>query len=83
MQLRHHPFLRRFAPDRERTGFPALPTVMRETQECEGLRLSLRWAIRIVGSSCMVPVSDAPGAPGKLSDRGVPRVLEVFVDAGF
>ena len=41
MQLRHHPLLRRLAPDDECAGFLALPAVMREAQEREGLRLSL------------------------------------------
>src|ERR1700730_16434293 len=41
MQLRHHPLLCRFPPDDEGPIAPALPTVMCEAQEREGLGLSL------------------------------------------
>ena len=40
-QLRHHPLARRFAPYDETAVAPPLPTVMREAQKREGLRLSL------------------------------------------
>src|ERR1700694_31653 len=41
LELGHQPLLRRLAPDDERSIFPTLPTVMREAQKREGLRLSL------------------------------------------
>src|SRR4249920_4237971 len=40
-QLCHHPLTSRFAPDDETPVAPALPTVVREAQEREGLWLSL------------------------------------------
>jgi len=39
VQPRHHPLLRRFAPDDEGPVAPALPAVVREAQEREGFRL--------------------------------------------
>src|SRR5712692_4792901 len=41
LELGYQPLLRRFAPDDERSVLPALPTVMREAQKREGLRLFL------------------------------------------
>jgi hypothetical protein len=50
VQLRHHALLRRFPPDDERSIAPALPAVMRETQERKGLRLSFSTLLPIWGS---------------------------------
>ena len=41
VELRHQPLLRCFTPDDEGSVLPALPTVVREAQEGEGLWLSL------------------------------------------
>jgi hypothetical protein len=41
MQLRYNPLLCRFAPDDKGPVAPAFPAIVRETQEREGLRLSL------------------------------------------
>ncbi len=49
VQLRHHALLRRFPPDDERPIAPALPAVMREAQECKGLRLSFTTLLPILG----------------------------------
>jgi hypothetical protein len=54
-QLGRHALLRRFPPDGERSIAPALPAVVREAQECKGLRLPLptimdRCILRKVGN---------------------------------
>ena len=41
LELGHQPLLCRLPPDDERSILPALPTVVREAQKREGLRLSL------------------------------------------
>src|SRR5713101_1844027 len=68
LELGHQPLLRRLAPYDERSILPALPTVMREAQKREGLRLSLS---RFVTPGPAVPHT-ATGLPVRLSfgDRG-------------
>src|ERR1039457_3481293 len=62
-QLSHHPLLCRFPPDDEGPTAPALPTVMREAQEREGLGFSL---------PTLLPVSS--GEPPELNQ---PRLLRM------
>jgi hypothetical protein len=49
VQLCHQPLLGRFPPDDEGPIAPALPAVMRETQEREGLRFSLSTCLPVLG----------------------------------
>jgi hypothetical protein len=49
VQLRHHALLRRFPPDDERSIAPALPAVMRETQERKGFRFPFTTLLPIWG----------------------------------
>src|SRR6266481_6576537 len=63
LELCHHPLLRRLAPDNERPIALALPAIVREAQEREGLRLSL---------TAPFPVSF-----GKLPELDQPRLLRM------
>ena len=77
-QLRDHPLLRRFPPDDEGSVAVALPTVVREAQEREGLWFSLSALLPVssgeppeLDQSCLVrdviPSRTSPAVPETLS----------------
>src|ERR1017187_4039394 len=59
LQLRNHPLLRSDSPDGEGFGLVALPTVVGEPQEVEGLRFPLPMLLPVSGR--IAPKLDQPG----------------------
>src|SRR5713226_4332949 len=83
LELGHQPLLRRFAPYDECPIFPALPTVMREAQKREGLRLSLSPPLSVLDSETAqtrsaasspraIPGRTSPDAPGSFPGNAPP-----------